>query len=111
MDWNPNNMYVPFSAGRFLSFTSSWTKNVHWLKVEPFSMSFKVADTERGRSSVLFWIKDTSTELEYPLSFNDFMTIFEDSVFDDARCMDEWRFTFKKKGANYFVVPLNKVEG
>lgn len=104
--WNPNEMWVPFNGvKRFMSYSGYRSGMSNWKRVYPFSMAFKVIGTERGRSSVIYWVADITTGLEYPLSFSDFHDLFMENEFNKGTCEEVLDFTFKKKGANYFIVP------
>lgn len=110
-DWNPRDMWVPYNPKtyRFLSYASPHNKDIEWINVWPFQMHFKIESYERGRSSVLFWLKDRDSDKRYPISFADLMDMLSESTVVNDEFTEPWKFTFKKKGVNYFIVPQQKV--
>jgi hypothetical protein len=105
--WDRNEMWVPFRGNRMLSWPGYYgsQSKPDWKQVEPIKASLSYVDKEHGRSSVLFWVRDNSTALEYPLTFQDFMWVFERTTWSSGFSQDVLDYTFRKKGSNYFLVP------
>lgn len=61
-----------------------------------------------GRSKIIIWLRSVATGALYPMLMGDYDALMRAGMFNGARIRT--RFTFVKRGANFRLVPADKVK-